>query len=92
MAADVDARAMLATATARGAHARPRCARHESGCARRRRRRVVVANANANANDDDARGGGRRETLVALASSLAVCAPFVRAREGGGATARAGVR
>ena len=84
----------MATATARGAHARPRCARHESGCARRRRRRVVVvvANANANANANDARGGGRRETLVALASSLAVCAPFVRARDGGGGTARAGVR
>jgi len=79
--------ATMATATTRGAHARPRCARRR----RRSRLRVVVV-ANANANDDDGRRGGRRETLVALASSLAVCAPFVRARDGGGATARAGVR
>jgi len=78
---------MMATATATAtatACGRPR--RYPRRC---RCRVVVVANANAN---DAARRGGRRETLVALASSLAVCAPFVRARDGGGATARAGVR
>lgn len=80
--------ATMATATTRGEDARPRCARRR----RRRSRLRVVVVANANANDDDGRRGGRRETLVALASSLAVCAPFVRARDGGGATARAGVR
>ena len=76
---------MMATATATAtACGRPRRCRCRCRC-----RVVVVANANAN---DAARRGGRRETLVALASSLAVCAPFVRARDGGGATARAGVR